>query len=50
VLVRTGTGMHTVVAFVTFTDSTPARTLRMRFRSCAAELSHPPLGGFGFTG
>jgi hypothetical protein len=50
VFVRTSAGMHTVTAFVTFTDSTPARTLRMRFRSCAAELSHPPLGGFGFTG
>jgi len=45
--VKAGDGIHTVTARVTFTDSTPAVTLRLRFRACAAakrrvHRPHPP--------
>ncbi|MBK5230344.1 MAG: DUF3494 domain-containing protein [Thermoleophilia bacterium] len=43
-------GSHTVKARVTFTDGTPAVTLRMRFVSCAAARSQPPRGPVGLTG
>jgi Ice-binding-like len=60
-LVRAGNGIHTVSARVTFTDSTPARTLSLRFRSCAAAKrtiprhqppspSQPERSPIGFTG
>lgn len=60
-LVRAGNGIHTVSARVTFTDSTPARTLSLRFRSCAAAKrtipshrppspSRPERSPTGFTG
>ncbi len=42
-------GGHTVLARVTFRDSTPARRLRLRFQACAAasrQLRRPA----GFTG
>ncbi len=52
-LVATG-GTHRVTARVTFTDSTPATTLHMRFRACAAASRpvqpQPPRGSGGFTG
>ena len=53
VLVKPAPGIHTVTAHVTFTDSTAAKTLRLRFRSCAAAKRHPsqpPRGPSGFTG
>jgi hypothetical protein len=57
-LVTAADGIRTVTARVTFTDSTAAKTLHMRFRSCAAAVrpvattppSRPPAGGRGFTG
>jgi hypothetical protein len=42
-LVRPAPGIRTVVARVTFTNSTPAATLRLRFRACARAAG-------GFTG
>jgi hypothetical protein len=54
VSVKTGPGIHTLKAAVTFTDGTPAKTLRLRFRSCAPAtrpvVSAPPVGPPGFTG
>ena len=53
-LVAAGDGIHTVKARVTFTDSTPPATLRMRFRTCAEVQgrvpSRPARGTSGFTG
>jgi hypothetical protein len=60
-LVRAGRGTHLVTARVTFTDGTPAATLRMRFRACSAAArtaqgarprspSRPPRNPFGLTG
>ncbi|MFY9487633.1 MAG: ice-binding family protein [Solirubrobacterales bacterium] len=43
-------GSHDVRARVTFTDGTPAVTLRMRFRACAAASSQTPREPVGFTG
>jgi hypothetical protein len=56
VSVKTGAGVHTLRAAVTFTDATPAKTLTLRFRSCAPATapvvvpSAPPVGPPGFTG
>ncbi len=57
-VVAAGNGIRTVTARVTFRDATAARTLHLRFRSCAAAVrpvattppSQPPAGGGGFTG
>ena len=55
-LVGPGRGIHTVTAVVTFVDRTPAKTLRMRYRSCAAATRHvrsparTPLKPPAFTG
>ncbi len=43
-------GRHTVSARVTFKDATRARTLRMRYRACAAAVLHPRRGPSQFTG
>jgi hypothetical protein len=47
---RPRAGIHTVLARVTFTDATRARTLRLRFRTCAAAIARPVRGPSGFTG
>jgi hypothetical protein len=43
-------GQHTVSARVTFKDATRARTLKMRYRACAAAVLHPRRGPSQFTG
>jgi len=43
-------GTHTVRARVTFTDGTPAATLRLRFKSCGEASSQVPTSPVGFTG
>jgi hypothetical protein len=50
--VQPGDGIHTVDANVTFTDTTPAKTLKLRFRACAAATRSvsPTSGSGGFTG
>jgi len=56
VSVKTAAGIHKLRAAVTFTDGTPAKTLTLRFRSCAPATapvvvpSAPPVGPPGFTG
>ena len=55
VSVKTGPGIHTLRAAVTFTDATSAKTLSLRFRSCGPATrpvvpSQPPVGPPGFTG
>jgi hypothetical protein len=46
-----GTGKHELTAYVTFSDTTPAKTLRVPVKSCAAaRRSVKPLGTPGFTG
>ena len=46
-----GTGQHSLTAYVTFTDTTPAKTLKFAVKSCiAAKLSVKPNGTPGFTG
>ena len=56
-VVKDGGGIRTVSARVTFTDATPAKTLRMRSRACAAAASRvaprrprTPSTPTGFTG
>jgi Ice-binding-like len=56
-LVKDGSGVRTVSARVTFTDATPAKTLKMRSRACAAAASRvaprrprTPSTPTGFTG
>jgi hypothetical protein len=56
-LVKDGGGIRTVSARVTFTDATPAKTLKMRSRACAAAASRvaprrprTPSTPTGFTG
>lgn len=53
-LISAGDGIHMIRARVTFTDTTPAATLRMQFRSCAevqqVAPSRPARGTSGFTG
>jgi hypothetical protein len=46
VLVKPTAGIRTVTARVTFTNSTPAATLRLRFRTCAKAV----VSASGFTG
>jgi hypothetical protein len=55
--VKDGDGIRTVSARVTFTDATPAKTLRMRSRACSAAASRvaprrprTPSTPTGFTG
>jgi hypothetical protein len=55
VVVGHASGNGVVTARVTFTDSTPAKTLRMRFKACAAAKrqvspSRNPRRPPGFTG
>jgi hypothetical protein len=46
-----GTGTHKLEAYVTFSDTTPAKTLEIPVKSCdAAERSVTPRGTPGFTG
>jgi Ice-binding-like len=56
-LVKDGSGIRTVSARVTFTDATPAKTLKLRSRACAAAASRvaprrprTPSTPTGFTG
>jgi hypothetical protein len=56
-LVKDGSGIRTVTARVTFTDATPAKTLKLRSRACAAAASRvaprkprTPSTPTGFTG
>ncbi len=56
-VVKDGSGIRTVSARVTFTDATPAKTLKMRSRACAAAASRiaprrprTPSTPTGFTG
>jgi ice-binding like protein len=50
VLVRGLPGRHHVTARVTFKDATRAKTLRMRYRRCAAAVLQPRQGPSQFTG
>ena len=50
VLVRGLAGRHSVTARVTFKDATRAKTLRMRYRRCAAAVLQPRQGPSQFTG
>jgi hypothetical protein len=50
VFVRATPGAHMVSARVTFRDGTRAKTLRMRYRACAAAVLRPRLGPSQFTG
>jgi hypothetical protein len=43
-------GTHTVRARVTFTDKTKAKTLKLRFKSCAEATAQAPRNPVGFTG
>ena len=56
-LVKDGSGIRTVTARVTFTDATPAKTLKLRSRACSAAASRvaprkprTPDTPTGFTG
>jgi hypothetical protein len=49
--VNPGTGKHELTAYVTFTGTTPAKTLKVPVKSCdAAKRSVKPTGSPGFTG
>ncbi len=48
--VRAAPGGHQVRARVTFTDATPAKTMTLPYRACAAALLHPRRGPSQFTG
>ena len=51
VLVRAAAaGRHIINARVTFTDATRARTLRFRYRACAAQVRQPRRGPAQLTG
>jgi hypothetical protein len=50
VVVRGLSGRHHVTARVTFKDATRAKTLRMRYRACAAAVLQPREGPSRFTG
>lgn len=43
-------GTRTIKARVTFTDSTKAKTLKLRFKSCAEATAQAPRNPTGFTG
>jgi len=52
-LVRTGAGIHVLTVRVRFTDNTPSRTLRLRYRvapNTSIALSRPQRGPGGFAG
>jgi hypothetical protein len=49
--VRPGTGKHVLTAYVTFSDKTPAKTLKLGVKACAsAKRSVTAVGTPGFTG
>jgi hypothetical protein len=48
--VRATPGAHEVSARVTFTDATPAKTMTLPYRACAAALLQPRRGPSQFTG
>jgi hypothetical protein len=50
VFVKALPGKHTVTARVTFKDATRAKTLRVRYRACAAAVLQPRQGPSQFTG
>ncbi|MET0306554.1 MAG: ice-binding family protein [Solirubrobacterales bacterium] len=50
VFVRAAPGAHMVRARVTFKDATPAKTMRLPYRACAAALLTPRNGPSQFTG
>jgi len=50
VYVKAAAGRHIVKARVTFKDATRAKTLRMRYRACAAQVAQPRRGPSRFTG
>ena len=50
VWVRASGGMHSIKARVTFKDATRAKTLKFRYRACAAQELQPRRGPSQFTG
>jgi hypothetical protein len=50
VWVRASGGLHGIKARVTFKDATRAKTLRFRYRACAAQVLQPRRGPSQFTG
>jgi Ice-binding-like len=50
VFVRAAAGQHRIMARVTFKDATRARTLRFRYRACAAQVLQPRRGPSQLTG
>lgn len=50
VFVRAAPGRHIISARVTFTDSTRAKTMRFRYRACAAQAREPRRGPARLTG
>jgi Ice-binding-like len=50
VTVRRGSGRHIITARVSFKDSTRTKTMRLRYRACAAQVLAPRRGPSRFTG
>jgi hypothetical protein len=50
VFVRAAAGRHIISARVTFKDLTRAKTLRFRYRACAAQVRQPRRGPARLTG
>jgi len=50
VYVRADGGLHGIKARVTFKDATRAKTMRFRYRACAAQVLQPRRGPSQFTG
>jgi hypothetical protein len=50
VTVRAGSGRHIISARVAFKDSTRAKTMKLRYRACAAQVLSPRRGPSRFTG
>jgi hypothetical protein len=50
VTVKAPAGRHMLTARITFKDATRARTLKLRYRACAAALLQPAQGPSQFTG
>jgi len=50
VYVKAAAGRHIVRARVTFKDATRAKTLKMRYRACSAQVAQPRRGPSRFTG